>query len=128
MNNIKKFEIFKSYFRNLNESYDISMSFCKSIMKFYFIQLFVAITELELEVILGNNSAHSLAIDPVIVDPFILHLGLKWLQHLSKTPTPYPSSFLFQFEIYPYLFGFNLYYGTAYHSFRFLLNLSSFSV
>ena len=44
-----EFEIFNSDFRNPDEFYNISMSFFKSEMKFYFTQLFVAMAELALE-------------------------------------------------------------------------------
>ena len=47
-----EFENFKSDFRNTDEFYNISMSFCKSGIKFYFTQLFIAIIELAFEVIL----------------------------------------------------------------------------
>ena len=92
-----EFENLKSDFRNPDEFYNISMSFRKLGMKFDFTQLFVVIIELVLEVILENNSAHSLVIGPVIADPFISLFGFKMTPALSKTQLPYPYSFLFHF-------------------------------
>ena len=63
-------------------------------MKFYFTQIFVAITELELEVILVNNSAYSLTIDPVIINLEISSFGFEMTPALSKIPTPL-SLFIF---------------------------------
>ena len=98
-----EFENFKFDFRNPDEFYNISKSFCISGMKFYFTQLFVAITELASEVVYENNSAHSLVIGTIIANSFICPFILKWLQHYPKlqNPNSLSSSFLFQFKIYP---------------------------
>ena len=61
-------------------------------MVFYFSFIFYT-TELAFDAILGNSSAHSLAIGPVIADPFISPFGFKMTPALSsKTPNShYPS-------------------------------------
>ena len=60
-------------------------------------------TELAFDAILGNSSAHSLAIGPVIVDPFIYPFGFTMTPALSFKPliliTP---PYWIQYAIYLY--------------------------